>query len=195
MENRPWGKGSRGWLFGRGPGTQRPRGWEALISESRIPKPLASPGTSRLLGFRDLAELWASSGPAAGSGRPLSPFSVQGHPGQFSPPVVLLRYFKILPPFYRGVKEYLKNIYIPIKKNKNPLFLFLEVWEPRFRWWKRQSCSLNPQRGPPGLSSQSFLSLAVLFSAVLLFRWVCVNRSRSKQTLRLLPLRLLSSLD
>lgn len=33
-----------------------------------------------------------------------SPPWVQRHPSQPFPPVVLLRYFKILPPFYRGEK-------------------------------------------------------------------------------------------
>ena len=41
--------------------------------------------------------------PTAGLWSPLPPL-VKGHPSRFFPPVVLLRYLKILPPFYRGEK-------------------------------------------------------------------------------------------
>ena len=41
--------------------------------------------------------------PTAGLWSPL-PLLVKGPPGCFFPPVVLLRYFKVLPPFYRGEK-------------------------------------------------------------------------------------------
>lgn len=60
---------------------------------------------------------------------------------------------------------------IPVKnKNENkktPPFLFLEVWEPRVRWWKRQSCSLALREVHPVCHrSLVFFFLVVLFLSV-----------------------------
>lgn len=83
--NRPCGNGLGGWLLG--PWEETGADWEG---PSR--RPQGEPLTS------DLGLLgnppWC----------PHSPPLVKGHPSRSFPPVVLLRYFKILPPFYRGEK-------------------------------------------------------------------------------------------
>lgn len=103
--NRPCGNGLGGWLLGpweetgadrEGP-SRRPQG-EALTSDLGL---LGSPAWRK--SSRRLTGLWAPRTEQASLVPALSPL-VKGHPGRSFPPVVLLRYFKILPPFYRGEK-------------------------------------------------------------------------------------------